>query len=91
LKRMDTIPTTNKQISGADAFELFDTYGFPLDLTELIAREKGLSVDTAGFEVALQEQKKRSRADAAKQVGDWTIPAGAVSEIEANGYHPHNQ
>lgn len=83
LKRMDSIPASNNQISGADAFELFDTYGFPLDLTELIAREKGLSVDTDGFEKSLQMQKARSRADAAKQVGDWTVTAGS-SENEAD-------
>lgn len=83
LRRMENIPVTNSRISGADAFELFDTYGFPLDLTELIAREKGLSVDTDGFEQALREQKARSRADAAKQVGDWTVPAGG-SEEEAD-------
>jgi alanyl-tRNA synthetase len=82
LKRMDNIPASNNQISGADAFELFDTYGFPLDLTELIAREKGLSVDTTGFELALQAQKARSRKDAAKQVGDWNIPTSA-SDNEA--------
>ena len=49
-------------ISGADAFRLFDTYGFPLDLTELMARERGLSVDTAGFEAELEGQRQRARA-----------------------------
>lgn len=58
-------------ISGAMAFELYDTFGFPFDLTELIARENGLHVDTQAFEAALQEQKSRSRADAAKATGDW--------------------
>ena len=50
------------EISGADAFRLFDTYGFPLDLTELMARERGLSVDTAGFEAELEGQRRRARA-----------------------------
>ncbi|WP_214070539.1 alanine--tRNA ligase [Mucilaginibacter sp. dw_454] len=59
------------QIAGAFAFELSDTYGFPLDLTELMAREKGLDVDTAGFETSLQEQKTRSRAASAVDTGDW--------------------
>ncbi|MBI2503357.1 MAG: alanine--tRNA ligase [Candidatus Latescibacteria bacterium] len=49
------------QLSGEDAFQLYDTYGFPLDLTELMARERGLSVDRAGFEAALEEQRQRAR------------------------------
>ena len=84
LRRMENIPVSNNRISGTDAFELFDTYGFPLDLTELIAREKGLSVDTNGFEQALKEQKARSRADAAKQVGDWTVPVAGTDEESDN-------
>ncbi|WP_406612146.1 alanine--tRNA ligase [Neolewinella lacunae] len=60
-------------ISGKDAFELYDTYGFPIDLTRLLAEEQGLTVDEAGFNAALAEQKTRSRADAAKVVGDWTV------------------
>jgi len=55
------------------AFELSDTYGFPLDLTELMAREKGLTVDIVGFEKALQAQKNRSRAATAINTGDWII------------------
>ncbi len=50
------------EVSGADAFRLFDTYGFPLDLTELMARERGLSVDTAGFHAELDGQRQRARA-----------------------------
>ncbi len=53
---------------GADAFELYDTYGFPLDLTELMARERGLTVDTAGFEVEMEKQRARARAAQKKQV-----------------------
>ncbi len=53
---------TTKTISGEDAFQLYDTYGFPLDLTELMAQERGLKVDKAGFEELMQEQRQRARA-----------------------------
>jgi alanyl-tRNA synthetase len=56
------------QIVGADAFKLYDTYGFPLDLTELMARERGLTVDVAGFNKLMDEQKARARAAQKKQV-----------------------
>ena len=56
------------QISGAFAFQLYDTSGFPLDLTELMARERGLTVDTAGFEVLMDEQRKRARAAQKKEI-----------------------
>ena len=62
-------------ISGADAFELYDTFGFPIDLTQLVAEERGVSVDMAGFEAALREQKDRSRAAGERNVGDWTVVA----------------
>ncbi len=73
LKRLDTVEAKDGVISGESAFDLFDTFGFPIDLTELIAREKGLTVDIQGFEKALQIQKNRSKADAEKQVGDWIV------------------
>jgi alanyl-tRNA synthetase len=73
LKRLDTVEAKDGVISGESAFDLFDTFGFPIDLTELIAREKGLTVDIEGFEKALQIQKNRSKADAEKQVGDWIV------------------
>ena len=53
-------------ISGADAFKLYDTFGFPLDLTELMAEERGYAVDVKGFDSALEEQRERSRADRAQ-------------------------
>ena len=60
-------------ISGEEAFELYDTYGFPLDLTMLIASEKGVTVDEQGFNKAMTEQRDRSRKDAKVETGDWTI------------------
>ncbi|MCC6461852.1 MAG: alanine--tRNA ligase [Saprospiraceae bacterium] len=73
LKRIEGIDVQNNTLSGEQAFELYDTYGFPIDLTRLIAREKGWSVDDAAFDKALLEQKTRSRKDAAKEVGDWMV------------------
>ncbi|MDB4161890.1 alanine--tRNA ligase [Bacteroidia bacterium] len=63
----------SKDVSGKDAFELYDTFGFPIDLTQLLAKEKGIEVDLDGFKAALQQQKDRSRADAKKESGDWII------------------
>lgn len=54
--------TKNKTIAGEDAFQLYDTYGFPVDLTQLMAQEQGLKVDTAGFEKLMEEQRSRARA-----------------------------
>ncbi len=61
----------NKIIDGKTAFELYDTFGFPVDLTQLIANENNFTVDIAGFESLLLEQKTRSRKDAQKETGDW--------------------
>jgi len=62
-----------KTVSGTKAFELYDTYGFPIDLTALILRERGLDLDHEGFLSALEEQKTRSRAATKIQTGDWTL------------------
>lgn len=64
---------SSKEIAGDFAFELNDTFGFPIDLTSLLARERGFTVDLKGFEAAMQLQKERSRTDATKETGDWTI------------------
>ncbi len=71
LKRFDKLDVQNQQVSGVDAFTLKDTYGFPIDLTELIASERGLTVDRKGYDVELKKQRDRASADAQKSVGDW--------------------
>ncbi|MDK3156825.1 alanine--tRNA ligase [Kamptonema cortianum] len=74
----DTLP-------GFIAFELYDTYGFPLDLTELMAREKGLKVDTAGFEKLMEEQRARARAAQKKEIIEVT-EAQIASRTEFLGF-----
>ncbi len=63
----------NKEIDGIKAFELYDTVGFPFDLTALIASERGYTVDEKGFKSAMETQKARSRAAAATKSGDWVL------------------
>ena len=60
-------------VNGRQAFELYDTFGFPIDLTQLLAKENNIEVDIEEFNIALQEQKDRSRADAKKESGDWIV------------------
>ncbi|OJW18029.1 alanine--tRNA ligase [Mucilaginibacter sp. 44-25] len=74
-----------KTVSGTFAFELSDTFGFPLDLTELMAREYGLDVDVDGFNTFLQEQKNRSRAATTIDTGDWVTIKDDES-VEFTGY-----
>lgn len=74
LKRIESIiSNTVSEINGRDAFELNDTYGFPLDLTQLIASERGLSVDEKGFHEARKEQQERGRKAGAIDTEDWVI------------------
>ena len=61
------------EISGVDAFTLYDTYGFPIDLTELILKEKGMGVDLDGFNAQMQQQKERARNAAAVETSDWVV------------------
>ena len=88
LKRIDDITSTHSKgqtIEGKLVFELFDTYGFPVDLTRLIASEHDLNVDEAGFEKEMQQQKDRSRAATAIDTGDW-IQVGEDTETQFIGY-----
>ena len=80
LARLDELKGT-PVISGEDAFKLYDTYGFPIDLTQLIAAERGQAVDTAGFERALAEQRQRSRAVRRPGSGSAKIVGHAPSVV----------
>ncbi len=89
LQRLEEIaPLTPRGgvISGEVVFELSDTFGFPVDLTALIAREKGLSIDEEGFKTALQAQKDRSRKDSTKEATDWVIVSDEYFDFEFVGY-----
>lgn len=78
--------TAKRIIPGEIAFELYDTYGFPLDLTKLMASEVAAIVDEAGFDKAMQEQKDRSRNAAASEKGDWIILESSDEPVEFVGY-----
>jgi len=75
-----------KVANGRSAFELYDTYGFPLDLTELMLREQGMEVDHKGFETEMDKQKQRSRSAAAVESSDWTILSGDMTDEGFIGY-----
>lgn len=90
LKKLDQLKdelnkTGGKIIDGKIAFELYDTYGFPLDLTSLIARENGFSVDEKGFVTEMEIQKNRSRAAAEQETGDWVM-VSQEEGVEFVGY-----
>jgi alanyl-tRNA synthetase len=72
--------TDGKTVSGQKAFELYDTFGFPIDLTALILRERGYELDEAGFDKAMLEQKTRSRAASEVSTEDWTLLAEGNTE-----------
>ena len=74
-----------KLLPGTDAFVLYDTYGFPIDLTELIATEKGFTVDLDGFNAELAKQKERARNATANEFGDWTV-LSEDTEVTFTGY-----
>jgi alanyl-tRNA synthetase len=90
LKRIDTIIQSTKKsgevvINGTAVFELYDTYGFPVDLTSLIARENDLTIDEAAFDAELQKQKDRSRAATAVETDDW-VQIQKDGTVEFIGY-----
>jgi len=74
-----------KELSGKDAFVLYDTFGFPIDLTELILRENNLTVDLEGFQKEMSGQKERSRSDAAVETFDWQELL-KIDEVQFVGY-----
>ncbi len=86
LKRLEQVPIEDGVLAGEIAFELYDTFGFPIDLTRLIAREKGFQVDETGFEQALEAQKQRSRAASVKTTGDWETVLTGTNEVVFVGY-----
>ena len=88
IRLMDNIMAKSaetKVISGEDAFVLYDTFGFPIDLSELIASEKGYTIDIEGFQVELQKQKDRARNATAIESGDW-VEFAHCDNIEFLGY-----
>jgi alanyl-tRNA synthetase len=87
LKRLEQIKhdLKGKVIDGKTVFELYDTFGFPVDLTALIAREHNLEIDEAGFEKEMAAQKERSKAAAASETGDWIVVSDA-DKVEFVGY-----
>jgi len=90
LRRLDALEETARangnRIDGKTAFELSDTFGFPLDLTALIAREKGLTVDEEGFQKELAQQKNRSRNAQETEQSDWTVVNDSEEQPAFVGY-----
>ena len=84
---MDEVKAAGKSvIPGEEAFKLFDTYGFPLDLTELICRENNMTVDEEGFNQEMLKQKERARNAAQVEMGDWTILNEGESQFVGYDY-----
>jgi len=78
--------TKTDTLSGNDVFTLYDTYGFPVDLTELILKENDLKADLEGFQAAMQAQKDRARNAAAVETGDWVVLKDATSDFVGYDY-----
>ncbi len=73
IARFESLKVNNESLSGKDAFELYDTYGFPIDLTQLLAQEKGFQVNIDEFNSFLEEQKNRSRQASSLETEDWVV------------------
>ena len=73
IARFENLDLKNKEVSGKDAFELYDTFGFPIDLTQLLAQEKNCQVDIEAFNSLLELQKERSRKATSLQTDDWVV------------------
>ena len=73
IARFDSLTIEKNMVSGKDAFELYDTYGFPIDLTQLLAQEKGFQVNIDEFNLFLEEQKNRSRQASSMETEDWVV------------------
>lgn len=87
IRLFEEYSSSNDRIEGDFAFELYDTYGFPLDLTQLLANEKKKSLDVDGFNKALEKQKSRSRKDADQKSGDWVwVKEDEVEEFVGYDY-----
>ena len=91
LKRIDQVCITisnekkSTSVAGSVVFELYDTYGFPVDLTSLIAKGYGLTIDEKGFNAELEKQKNRSREATSFETGDWTYAEGQGTKDEGQG------
>ena len=81
ISRFNEYRKNHEEVEGSFAFELYDTYGFPIDLTRLMADEEGMKVDMDGFNEALAAQKKRSRSASETSAGDWTIVQDGETEF----------
>ena len=89
-KAMEELKAAGKtELDGVQAFTLFDTYGFPLDLTELICRENGISVNEKQFGEEMQKQKERARNAAAVETGDWIILREGEPQFVGYDYSEH--
>ena len=87
LKKLSALKESGvKEIGGGEAFELYDTYGFPFDLTALIASEEGMTVDEKGFQVEMSQQKDRSKSAAKTESGDWIEVHGELDHSQFLGY-----
>jgi alanyl-tRNA synthetase len=86
LRKIDDIlRQSTGSVNGKEAFELYDTYGFPIDLTRLIASEQGLQIDEAGFEAEMKQQKDRSRAATVVDTEDWVV-VHEIPKVQFVGY-----